>query len=248
MRKLWIFLFAAVGLILLGLCFYSMPGFDFSGLVCMGLAALAVCYWALLRFPGKIVKWLRRILTVCLILGLTVAAVTGIFIVSASKGTSDGDCDYIIVLGAGVNGTEPSLILSERLQAAKAYLTENEDAICIVSGGQGEGEQITEAACMQAYLVKNGIDENRIWMEEKATSTWENLEFSLALIEEKTGARPYRVGIISNEFHMFRAGMMARKMGLEMVGIPAKTSWVSLRINYFVREIVGVWKHIILGG
>lgn len=248
MRKFWIFLFAAVGLILLGLCFYSMPGFDFSGLVCMGLAAVAVCYWALFRFPGKIFKWLRRILTVCVILGLTVAAVTGIFIAKASKGTSDGDCDYIIVLGAGVNGTEPSLILSERLQAAKAYLTENQDAICIVSGGQGEGEQITEAACMQAYLVKNGIDENRIWMEEKATSTWENLEFSLALIEGKTGQRPHRVGIVSNEFHMFRAGMMARKMGLEMVGIPAKTSWVSLRINYFVREIVGVWKHFILGG
>ena len=248
MRKLWIFLFAAVGLILLGLCFYSMPGYDFSGLICMGLAAVAVCYWALFRFPGKIVKWLRRILTVCVILGVTVAAVTGIFIVKASKGTADGDCDYVIVLGAGVNGTEPSLILSERLRATIAYLTENEDAICIVSGGQGEGEQITEAACMQDYLVRNGVDAERIWMEEKATSTWENLSYSMALIEEKTGARPSCVGIISNEFHMFRAGLMAKEMDLKMVGIPAKTSWVSLRINYFVREIVGVWKHFILGG
>ncbi len=248
MRKLWIFLFAAAGLVLLGLCFYSMPGYDFSGLICMGLATLAVCYWALFRFPGKITKWLRRILTVCLILGLTVAAVTGIFIASASKGTADGKCDYIIVLGAGVNGTEPSLILSERLQVAKAYLTENEDTICIVSGGRGDGEEITESACMQAYLLKNGIDADRIWMEEAATSTWENLSYSMALIEEKTGQRPHRVGIVSNEFHMFRAGLMAKEMDLEMVGIPAKTSWVSLRINYFVREIVGVWKHIILGG
>ena len=70
----------------------------------------------------------------------------------------------------------------------------------------------------------------------------------MALIEEKTGQRPHRVGIVSNEFHMFRAGLMAKEMDLEMVGIPAKTSWVSLRINYFVREIVGVWKHFILGG
>ena len=248
MRKLWIFLFAAAGLILLGLCFYSMPGFDFSGLVCVGLAAVAVCYWALFRFPGKIFKWLRRVLTVCVILGVTVAAVTGIFIAKASKGTSDGDCDYIIVLGAGVNGTEPSLILTERLQATVNYLTEHEDAICIVSGGQGEGEQITEAACMQAYLVKHGIEDSRIWMEEKATSTWENLSYSMDLIEEKTGTRPDRVGVISNEFHMFRAGLMAKEMDIEMVGIPAKTSWVSLRINYFVREIVGVWKHFILGG
>ena len=101
---------------------------------------------------------------------------------------------------------------------------------------------------MQAYLVKHGIEDSRIWMEEKATSTWENLSYSMALIEEKTGARPSCVGIVSNEFHMFRAGLMAKEMGLEMVGIPAKTSWVSLRINYFVREIVGVWKHFILGG
>ena len=101
---------------------------------------------------------------------------------------------------------------------------------------------------MQAYLVKHGIEDSRIWMEEEATSTWENLSYSMALIEEKTGQRPHRLGIVSNEFHMFRAGLMAKEMDLEMVGIPAKTSWVSLRINYFVREIVGVWKHFILGG
>lgn len=233
---------------MLGLCFYTMPGYDFSGLICMGIAALSVCYGMFAQFPGRIIKWLRRCLTGFLILGIVLAAVTGVLIVKASKGASDLSCEYIIVLGAGVNGTEPSLILTERLQATKAYLTENEDAICVVSGGQGAGERITEAACMQDYLIKNGIDANRIWLEEKATSTWENLEFSLALIESKTGARPTRVGIVSNEFHLFRAGMMAEELGLDGVGIPAKTSWVSLRINYFLREIVGIWKHIILGG
>ncbi len=248
MRKLWIYLAIAGGFVLLGLCFSTMPGYGFSGLLCMGIAALSVCYGLFARFPGRIIKWLRRCLTGFLILGIVLAAVTGVLIVKASKGASDLSCEYIIVLGAGVNGTEPSLILSERLQATKAYLTENEDAICVVSGGQGAGELITEAACMQDYLIKNGIDANRIWLEEKATSTWENLEFSLDLIEKKTGVRPTRVGIISNEFHLFRAGMMAEELGLDGVGIPAKTSWVSLRINYFLREIVGIWKHIILGG
>jgi len=248
LRKLWIYLLVAGGFVLLGLCFYTMPGYDFSGLICMGIAALSVCYGLFARFPGRVIKWLRRCLTGLLILGIILAVVTGILIVRAGKDASEDACRYMIVLGAGVNGTEPSLILSERLQTAKTYLEENPDTICIVSGGQGAGEQITEAACMQNYLVKNGVDESRIWMEEKATSTWENLEFSLELIEKKTGDRPTRVGIVTSEFHLFRAGWMAEKMGIDPVGIPAKTSWVSLKVNYFLREIVGVWKHIILGG
>jgi len=246
MRKLWI-LPVAGGLVALALCFYSMPGYDFSGLVCLAAAGVAVCYWALFRFPKKICKWLRRGLTGLLVLGVVLAAVTGGLIANAGKTAPDVYCEYVIVLGAGVNGTEPSLILTERLQATKAYLTENENAICVVSGGQGDGEEITEAACMQAYLTKNGIDESRIWMEEQATSTLENLEFSLDLIEKKTGARPVCVGVVSSEFHLFRAGLMAEKMGLTIVGIPAKTSWVSLRINYFLREIAAVWRLKLLG-
>lgn len=153
----------------------------------------------------------------------------------------------MIVLGAGVNGTQPSLILWERLEATRAFLQSNEDAICVVSGGQGPGEDITEAACMQAYLVEHGIDPERIWMEEKATSTWENIGFSLELIEEKTGQRPQTAGIVSNEFHLYRAGLMAQRQQLTAVGIPAETSWVSLRVNYFLREIAAVWKLIVLG-
>lgn len=248
MRKLWIYLAVAGGFVLLGLCFYTMPGYDFSGLICMGIAVLSVCYGLFARFPGRIIKWLRRCLTGFLALGIILAAVTGVLIVRAGKGESNAACRYIIVLGAGVNGTEPSLILTERLQATKAYLTEHTDAICVVSGGQGDGEDITEAACMQDYLVQNGIDASRIWMEDKATSTWENLEFSLDLIEAKTGRRPERAGIVSNEFHLFRAGMVAEKLGLDAAGIPAKTSWVSLRVNYFLREIVAIWKYILLGG
>ena len=100
---------------------------------------------------------------------------------------------------------------------------------------------------MQAYLVEHGIAPERIWMEEKATSTWENIRFSLDLIEKTTGLRPKTAGIVSNEFHLCRAGLMARRQGLTAVGIPAHTSWVSLRVNYFLREIVAVWKLMILG-
>lgn len=250
-------LFKAIGwgiplFLLLGLILYfGVPGYGFSGLVAFGIAALILCYRLLGAFAKrhpKPAKVLRMIMTVCLCLGLIAAAITGIFIARAGFGSADTPCQYVIVLGAGVNGTVPSLSLRYRLDAAYDYLTANPDAICIVSGGQGPGEDITEAACMYADLTAHGIAPERIWLEDAATNTRENIANSLSLIEEKTGVRPESAGIISSEYHLYRAGMFASEQGLEMVGIPAKTRWVSLRINYFLREIVAVWYYTLLGG
>jgi len=85
-------------------------------------------------------------------------------------------------------------------------------------------------------------------MEDRSTSTWENFRFTLDLIEEKTGTRPEKLGVISSEFHLFRAGLFAKDCGIEAVGIPASTRWLSLKINYFLREAAGVWHYLILGG
>jgi uncharacterized SAM-binding protein YcdF (DUF218 family) len=97
-------------------------------------------------------------------------------------------------------------------------------------------------------LKAMGIDESRIWLEDKSTSTRENLRFSLALIESRIGTRPQTVGLVSSEYHLFRAGLFAADEGVQAVGIPAKTSWLSLRINYFLREIVAVWAYWVFGG
>ena len=97
-------------------------------------------------------------------------------------------------------------------------------------------------------LTAMGIEENRVWMEDKATSTWENLSFSLNLIEEKTGVRPKTIGLLSSEYHLFRAMLQAEAYGVETVGIPATTKWVALRINNYLREVAGVWHYFILGG
>lgn len=142
----------------------------------------------------------------------------------------------------------PSLSLQDRLDAAYDYLVTYPDAVCVVSGGKGDGENITEALCMFNELTARGIAPERVWMEEQATSTQENIRFSLNLIEEKTGTRPERIGLVSSEYHLYRAGLFAREENVVSYGIPARTSWVSLRINYFLREIAGVWHHIILGG
>lgn len=245
-------LIAVMGLLLLlGIALLCVPGYSFSGFVTFGIVFVIALYkllGLLATRKEKLARILRRLLSVCLCIGLVAAAVTGGFIISAGIGDTDTACDYVIVLGAGVNGTEPSLILSERIGRAYTYLTENPEVICIVSGGQGSNENISEAQCMYDHLTQMGIDGSRIWMEDKSTSTRENLRFSLDLIEEKTGSRPETAAVVSNEFHLFRAGLFAKEQGLETVGIPAKTTWSTLYINYFLREIAGVWYYMILGG
>jgi uncharacterized SAM-binding protein YcdF (DUF218 family) len=136
------------------------------------------------------------------------------------------------------------LSLRERINGAYAYLEEHPDAICIVSGGQGNNEDISEAACMFRELTAMGIEGERIWMEDKSTSTRENLRFSLALIESRTGERPKTIGLVSSEYHLFRAGLFAADENVKALGIPAETTWISLRINYFLREIAGVWAYL----
>ena len=97
-------------------------------------------------------------------------------------------------------------------------------------------------------LTARGIPARRLWLEDRSTSTWENLNFSLDLIEEKTGTRPETIGLVSSEYHLYRAGLFARDCGVTAVGIPAKTSWLTIRINYFMREVGGIWHYLVLGG
>ena len=238
--------------ILLGIFLYNaIHGHSFLGLCCIALAGVIICYFILDLLKGKfpkIAKALTICLTVILCIGVLIFAVTEGIILRASKGSPETPCDYIVVLGAKVNGTRPSLSLNDRISAAYDYLTEHPDTVAVLSGGQGTDEGISEAMCIFRELTARGIPEDRLWLEDQATSTWENLHFSLDLIEENTGVRPDTIGLLSSEYHLFRAGLFAKECGVEAVGIPAKTSWFSIRLNYFLREVAGVWHYIILGG
>lgn len=237
-------------LCLLGGCILFFPGYRFSAWVIFGIAGLVLAYQLLKLLDKRCHRFAsvtRKLLTAALCAVVAAAIITGILIVRAGAGTPEPDCDYLIVLGAGVNGTVPSLTLRERLDAAYDYMQTHNQTICIVSGGQGPGEDITEAACMADWLTEKGVDPSRIWQEDKATSTQENLSYSLAMIENATGSRPETVGILSSEYHLYRAGLMAQEQETEPVLIPAETGWLSLRLNYYMREIAGVWYYLIFG-
>ncbi len=230
---------------------FCVPGYSFSALVCLCLIGLILFYTLMplvgLKFP-VFARWTTRIFTVCLILGLLVVGTTEAIIIRASFGDPKEQVDYMVVLGAKVNRDGPSVSLWDRICGAYEYMTEHPDVIAVVSGGQGTDEPITEAECMYRELVALGIDPKRIWREEEATSTWENLNHTLDLIEEKTGQRPEKLGVLSSEYHLFRASLFAKRCGVEFVGIPARTSRPSQMINHFMREVAGVWHYLILGG
>lgn len=230
---------------------FCVPGYSFSALVCLCLIAIILFYsfmpMTALKYPG-FARVTTRIFTVILILGLLVVGITEAIIIKYSFGDPKEHVDYIVVLGAKVNPNGPSVSLWDRIHAAADYLEAHPETIAVVSGGQGSDEPITEAECMFRELVSRGIDPSRIWREEEATSTWENMQFTLNLIEEKTGQRPEKLGVLSSEYHLFRSSLFAKACGVEFVGIPARTSRASQAINHFMREVAGVWHYLLLGG
>ena len=251
----WPSVFGWIGIVLFSLAAlffqFCMIGYSFSALVCLSIVGIIFVYKALRLLGSKYpqdARTLKRIFTILLCIGLLVVGITEAIIIKASFGDPRQHCDYMVVLGAGVRGDVPSLSLRNRIDAAYDYLTEHPDVTAILSGGQGEGENITEAQCMFDHLTAMGIDESRLWMEDQATSTWENLNFSLDMIEERTGQRPEKLGVLSSEYHLFRASLFADACGVEFLGIPAKATKLSLRVNYFMREVAGVWHYLLLGG
>lgn len=237
-------------LIVGSLLYFFVDGHSFLGLVCWGIAVVLSLYrllalWAVNH--SLTAKAVRTILSTFLILGLLISGVTLILILGGGN-TQGEPCEYLVVLGAGIKGYTPSRILQDRIDRAYDYLTANPQVICIASGAKGSDEQISEAQCIYNSLTAMGIDPERIWLEERSTNTAENFQFTLALLEEKTGSIPARISVVSNEFHLFRAALIARDQGVEAQCISAPTSWISLRLNYTLREVFALWKYLIFGG
>ncbi len=193
-------------------------------------------------------KLIRKPLAILLAVVLIAMAITSLPILLAVESQPQTPCDYLIVLGAGVDGDTPSPILQDRINTAYTYLTAHPDAICIATGGKGDDENISEAQCIFDHLTAMGIAPERIWMEDQATSTVENFRYSIQLLQNKTGGIPKNVGVLSSEFHLFRAGMMANDQGLDPIFIAAPTSNGLTRAFYTVREIFVLWNYLITGG
>jgi uncharacterized SAM-binding protein YcdF (DUF218 family) len=152
-------------------------------------------------------------------------------IIGGMDGRGEPGGEILIVLGTTVNGTEPSPMLKQRLDAALDYLNAYPDAVCIVTGGKGDENNLSEAQCMFNYLTAAGIDAARITIEDRATSTVENLQNVRAMLDLG------EVDILSSDFHLYRAGLIAKDAGFTATLIPAKTEPITLLLPWFLREI-----------
>ena len=151
--------------------------------------------------------------------------------------------DYILVLGAKVNGSTVSKALKERLDCAISYAEEHEDAKIILSGGKGKGEDITEADAMEKYLQAKGIESIRIIKEEESTNTEENFRYSIKRMENCSA----KCVVVSNRFHIYRAVRIGRKMGMKHIeGLASKTDPL-MCVHYYVREAFAVIKYKMTG-
>lgn len=170
-----------------------------------------------------------------------IAAVLSFFIALGatliSSTTNAANQKTVIILGCAVVGDQPSWMLLHRIEGAYEYLEENPESVAILSGGQGNNEDISEAQCMFNVLTEKGIDENRLFLEDKSTDTFENITFSKQIIDDNDLSTD--VAISSSDFHLKRATMVAEKQGLTAKRISAKTS-VFLTPTYYVRDTLGV--------
>ena len=179
---------------------------------------------------------MKKVFIILLLFGWGTFFLVESFILRAMRNSYKGHAAYLIVLGAQVRGRKITDSLLRRLDAAIPYLLQHMETTVIVSGGQGPGEDITEAEAMAEYLETQGISRERIIKEEKSTSTRENLRYSRQFL--KSPEEP--VCIVTNDFHLYRALITGSQEGYKNLSGIAATSNPIFQLNYLVREFFAV--------
>lgn len=188
-----------------------------------------------LPFP----KWLICAASAVFVCGIALFAVAEAFVISGFHNDCPEGVDYVIILGAKTG----SVTIEARMDRAFEYLIENPDAKAVVTGGQGPDEEMSEGEYMRMGLMERGIDEDRIIVENRSTSTAENLEYIRLLIDDPDGS----VAIVSNDYHIFRAIHIAKNYFTgEIYGLPMDSNPISLP-HYMVREFLAVTADAIRG-
>lgn len=209
-------------------------------LLCVGLI-LGIRYFA--KQGKRPPKWIVLPMEILVGIGFLGFIIMEGIIIYASLGKPESHAEYLIILGAKVNGSSPSLILQYRIEAGAEYLKQNPETMVIASGGQGADEGISEAQCIYNELVRLGIEPERILLEEQSTSTKENLLFSAEFLQKEKSS----VVVTTTDFHIFRAVQLAKKCGYENVsGNRAKSVWWLIPTNY-TREFFAILKDFLCG-
>lgn len=253
MKNKWLYFYIILGCILLINCFVvsCISNFNigtlFPGMLGTVLIIYGVCFeklkkWAKIGF-GKYFMLIAK--TGFWVWFLSFLVITSTIVKNASYIAPKG-ADAMIVLGSGLKGSEVTKTLANRLDKAIEYYNNAESKpIIVVSGGQGSNELVPEAFAMKQYLIKNNIPENMIIEENQSHNTRQNFQYSKVLLDSYFSSSSYSIVYVTNHFHTFRAGLLAKKMGFEGFGAGAKSPPVMIA-NYYFREYFSMLKYFAL--
>ena len=214
----------------------------FSGYLLFAAAAVLLCLGFLWRW-GKKYRWARickRVFFVCLAAGVLAFAVLESWVISWARTDDDTPAAAVVVLGAGINGTVPSLSLQVRLEAALDYIADKPDIPIVVTGSQGPGEDISEAQCMADWLIGHGVAADRILLEDQADNTEENIEFSKAMLRDNGIDTTANIAVVTSDYHLCRASLLWGVPWMVPVAARMPEAYWPLTANYFIREAFAV--------
>jgi len=248
-KQIIYFILAAVCAFFGALLLTAYTAVRFTGfLFCCAGAAVAL--YGLLDWGSGRNRWCRwgkRGLLLLLAAGLAFFTVLEIRVVSWARTDRETPTSAVVVLGAGVNGTEPSLSLRTRLEAALDYVQAVPDIPIVVTGAQGPGEAITEARCMADWLISHGVDESRILLEEQAANTRENISYSKELLMERGINADSGIAVVTSDYHLCRAAHLWEGPGMVPVAAHMPARYWPITLNYFVREAFALASEIVFG-
>ena len=216
----------------------------FVGITCLLIIIAAIKSEKIIKLILKFPKWIR---ISCKVIFCAIVAsfliVEGIILSNMRGKASVNETEYLVILGCQVKGSLASLPLLRRGYNAVNYLKRHENVIAVITGGQGPGENITEAEAMRRLLAENGIGEERILIEDKSKSTVENLKFA----NEQYDLLDKNIVIVTSDYHMFRSLSIAKKLGYQNAAGLAATSQLSVLPVYLFREYAAVMYYVLSG-
>lgn len=233
---------------------YMLSGFlafgNVAGIFIFTVISMAAVFWQpLLKFLHKLrrkraMKIITDILLVLILLFFVYAvSAIGLMIYGSEKKPEKGST--VVVLGCQVRGTQPSHTLKMRLDAAYSYLSANPETKAVLSGGKGTHEDISEAQCMYNYLTDKGIDSTRLYLEDRSTTTQENIRFAKEIIE-RNNLNP-SIAVVTDWYHEFRAGIICKRQGVSYGAVSADTP-AYLTAHLVTREIFAIPNEILFKG
>ena len=228
-------IFLLIGGILLLLNIRLMLNFVSFNIGLAAQGAIALCVIAYAVFFNKISRKIHIALLALASIPIAIVLFLGIY---GNISNADYTEDVVIVLGAGVIGETVTRPLAHRLNAAADYWHQNPESVIIVTGGLGNRAIITEAEAMARFLTRRGVPSEAILLEDQSTSTYENLYFAKAILNEHF-PDGFRAVLITNDFHIYRSVRMAGQIGMDVNHIGTNTDWYTWPVNY-LREMLAV--------